>query len=54
MGSNLYGQLGLGDVELTYKGSPHLIEELLDKQISKISSGVRIFTNKKRQITLWL
>jgi alpha-tubulin suppressor-like RCC1 family protein len=39
MGSNTYGQLGLGTPALTHKSSPHLIEGLSDNTIVKISSN---------------
>lgn len=40
MGANLFGQLGLGDSEVAYKPSPHLIEDLANKNIRQISAGV--------------
>lgn len=39
MGSNLYGQLGLGNSDLTSNPSPHLIEELADIKIDQIACG---------------
>ena len=39
MGCNIFGQLGQGDLDMTRKCSPHLIENLSDKKIESISSG---------------
>jgi alpha-tubulin suppressor-like RCC1 family protein len=55
MGSNIFGQLGLGESDLTLKSSPHLIEELLDKKIVQISSGANysIALGKYGQVFAW-
>lgn len=39
MGSNQYGQLGIGDQSIRFKNSPILIESLMNKKPISLSSG---------------
>jgi hypothetical protein len=39
MGSNTYGQLGVGDSKLELKCSPVLVESLMKTKILKVSCG---------------
>jgi alpha-tubulin suppressor-like RCC1 family protein len=39
MGSNTYGQLGLGDKKLDLKQSPQLVESLVGQKAVKVACG---------------
>lgn len=39
MGSNQYGQLGIGDITVTFKYSPVLIENMMEKDPVQVQCG---------------